>query len=116
MKKYIMLLILFISTFYAFSQPPFEEEKIMTIYCGYFTSRESFTIPLSIEKMPETTHVILQDYVGDSIYITPEDFPNLKKITINFSCSIINLKGLSDFKNLESFSIITNDMFQSCYN
>src|SRR5690554_2508713 len=120
MKKYIMLLILFISTFYAFSQPPFEEEKIMTII--FPTLKELGLEEYSIyrvwskEKRSEITHIQINHYKGDSIYITPEDFPNLKKITINASCSIINLKGLSDFKNLESFSIITNDMFQSCYN
>lgn len=47
----------------------------------------------------------LHNYVGDSILITPDDFPNLKSLKIKATSAAVDIKGITEFKNLKEFEL-----------
>lgn len=61
---------------------------------------------LTKDSLRKITSICVEEYVGDSVIITPEDFPSLHSIEFkDLSPAAINFKGLSKFKQLTTLKI-----------
>jgi len=96
--KYIILLFILLQNTTSFSQ----KRNILKISCDTFDYSKSMSKQFNISKNQSgvISTIYLENFNDNTLPFTISEFPNLKELHIS-SPSIYDLKGISDFKNLQ---------------
>ncbi len=104
MLKRGLLIIVVLLNFSVFAQD-FETPPLRIYFSDMcdMGKNEYFKKYLKDKSCSTVEKIELDEYVGDSILITPEDFPNLKSLKIDATYAAAEIKGISEFQTLKEF-------------